>query len=61
MLFAIVKRWWRWHVYELGHTDGDGTWLATFRHRRHAEAFVRSFGKLPVDPGDPCNDMSAVL
>lgn len=30
----------RWRVYAMGHTDGDRTWLATFRNAADAAAWT---------------------
>ncbi len=38
MHYFVVKSWWRrrWHVYRMGHTEGDHTWLASFRNEQSA-------------------------
>lgn len=43
--FITVESLWffrkRWKVYELGHTDGDETWLASFANKYDATEYVR--------------------
>lgn len=34
----------RYKVWTIGHTLGDERWIATFRHREHAESFIRALG-----------------
>lgn len=43
MFYTIHTMFGRWKVFAIGHTDGDSLWLATFRHREHAEAFIATF------------------
>jgi hypothetical protein len=51
MMIQFSKGWLgRVRVYSLGHTEGERTWLATFRHRDQAEQFVRSMGFSVEDP-----------
>lgn len=55
-MFTIAKGWFRYRVYQLGHSIGDETWLGSFRHREHAVVFARAMaGTLPraEDPIDP--------
>lgn len=42
MHLYIVKAWFRkrWHVYEMGHLEGDWYWLATFASAAHASEWV---------------------
>lgn len=42
MHFIIIKSllFNRWRVYAMGHTEGDRTWLATFRNAVDAAAWV---------------------
>jgi hypothetical protein len=58
MIYAIIQGWWRhWHVYSVGHFEGDRTWMATFRNREDAMIFVQALqhkwrahdGNDPVD------------
>lgn len=45
MIYEIYKTWWgRWRVIEIGHTEGDRTWVATFRIEGDARRFVRALG-----------------
>lgn len=48
MLLEIRKSWWRnrWHVYRLGHLDGDGEWLASFRVEKHARGYANRMAGL---------------
>lgn len=47
MLYELTESWTgRFKVYEIGHTEGDREWLATFRRRLDAERFVRSFASV---------------
>lgn len=41
-MFMITRIWWRrrWKVWQMGHTIGEETWLATFRHEAHARGFM---------------------
>lgn len=34
----------RWHVYRIGHTDGDQQWLATFRNKHDVDLFMKACG-----------------
>ena len=42
MTYMIVRKWFglRWKVYEVGHIDGDDTWVATFRYEWMALSFA---------------------
>jgi hypothetical protein len=60
MILGIERGWWgRWHVYELGHFEGDRFWVASFRHKQHAQAFIRvvQLGWTGHPPDDPVNHM----
>jgi hypothetical protein len=57
MVFEVVKRWFRYRVYSLGHTDGDRFWLASFRHREHATLFVLALQGYPTSAGDPFDEV----
>lgn len=41
MIYEIVKGWFgRWKVYEIGHLEGDRTWVATFSTEYLARNFT---------------------
>jgi len=42
MHYVIVRGWFgrRWKVYEMGHTEGDETWIASFRYEWLALSFL---------------------
>lgn len=43
MRTEVTKGWFRrWHVYSIGHLDGDREWIATFRSEAAAVAYVDS-------------------
>jgi hypothetical protein len=51
-MLTISKGFFRYRVYELGHTIGDNHWVASFRRREDALLFIRA--KLQSAP--PRND-----
>jgi hypothetical protein len=59
MLLSIKRGWWCWHVYySLGQFD-DRKWLASFRKREHAQAFIEALhlGWAASSSNDPVNDI----
>lgn len=52
--YTVQKAWFRnrWHVYTIGHTEGDYLWLATFRNQLAAEHWAST--------GKPRSDASTV-
>jgi hypothetical protein len=56
MMFQLVKRWWRWRVYQLGH--GGWHWIGTFADREHAHAFMQMVRLGPMPHDDPVNDQT---
>lgn len=43
MIYEVTQTWFnKWKVVEIGHTEGDETWLASFRSLVHAELFLQS-------------------
>jgi hypothetical protein len=40
-MWEIRKGWFgRWDVYSIGHTGEEEWWIASFRHRTHADRFI---------------------
>lgn len=44
-MLVIQKSWWRnrWHVYLPGHTEGEFTWLASFKFEVDAWKYVNNY------------------
>jgi hypothetical protein len=47
-----IRRGWfgRWHIYAIGRIGDDEWWIASFRHRAHADRFVEGPASWPPQP-----------